>query len=148
MANKTKKIICLQGKCDSGKTSTMKRLAKTLLQTYKGNSKEDVEYLWDISGSDFVMTIKDVNGNKVGINSRGDDWKFIKHWLEILAENKCDIIFCTCHSYGRTEEIIREFANLYNYKPAFISKDREDVESKHKTAEENAVKNLIEEAGL
>ena len=105
MANKTKKIICLKGKCDSGKSSTMKRLFKTLLQTYKNNSKEDVEYLWDISGFDFVITIKDVNGKKIGINSRGDDWKFIKRWLESLAENKCDIIFCTCHSYGKTVDV-------------------------------------------
>lgn len=148
MANKTKKIICLQGKCNSGKTSTMRRLSRTVLQTYKNNSTDDVEYLLDLSDCDFVRIIENVNGKKVGINSRGDDWKFIKRLLEILADNKCDIIFCTCHSYGKTEEVIREFASSNNYKVTFVPKDREEVKSKQKTAEENAVKELIEKAGL
>ena len=148
MSNKTKRIICLQGKFDSGKTHTMKRLVKSLLQTYKNNSIDDVEYLLDISDSDFVRTIENVNGKKVGINSRGDDWKFIKRWIEILYENKCNIIFCTCHSYGRTEEVIQEFGKAKKYEVIFVKKERETIKSKQKTAEETAVKELIEKAGF
>lgn len=149
MSNKTKKIICLQGRYDSGKTSTMKRLVKTLLQTYKDNCKDGLEYLFDdIYGEDFVRIIKNVNGKKVGINSRGDEWKFIKRWLEILAKNKCDIIFCACHSYGKTVEVIQEFASSNNYKLDFVLKDREEVVSKQKTAEETAIKELIAKAGF
>lgn len=148
MSNKTKRIICLQGKFESGKTSTMIRLSKFLLRTYKNNSTDDVEYLLDISDSDFVRTIENVNGKKVGINSRGDDWKFIKRWIEILYENKCDIIFCTCHSYGRTEEVIQEFGKAKKYEVIFVKKERETIKSKQKTAEETAVKGLIEKAGF
>ena len=149
MSNKLKKIICLQGRYDSGKTSTMKRLVKTLVQTYTINVKEDIENLFDdIYDIDFVRIIKNVNGKKVGINSRGDEWKFIKRWLEILYENKCDIIFCTCHSYGKTEEVIQDFGKSKKYEVIFVKKGRETVVSKQKLAEETAVKELLEKAGL
>lgn len=149
MSTNSKKIICLQGKYDSGKTSTMKRLVKTLLQTYKDNCKDGLEYLFDdFYGVDFVRIIENVNGKKVGINSRGDEWKFIKRWLEILAKNKCDIIFCTCHSYGKTEEVIQDFGKSKKYEVIFVKKGRETVVSKQKLAEETAVKELLEKAGL
>lgn len=149
MSTNSKKIICLQGRYDSGKTSTMKRLVKTLVQTYKLNVKEDVDYLFDdIYGIDFVRIIKNVNGKKVGINSRGDEWNFIKRWLEILYENKCDIIFCTCHSYGKTEEVIQAFGKSKKYEVIFVKKGREPAVSKQKSAEEIAIKELIEKAGL
>ena len=147
----TKKIICLKGKHDSGKTHSMIRLEKEIVKIYQNGDRKKNEILFeDIYEIDFVEILNDINGNKIGINSRGDDRKFIERWLEILAENKCNIIFCTCRSYGKTEEAVIKFAKKHGYafKDNFVEKEREPIKSKQKMSEEECVKNLILKAGI
>lgn len=79
MPAKAKKTICLQGKHDSGKTQTLKKICKRILEKYKDNKKIECKILFeDKYKYDYVKIINNVKGHKIGINTRGDEW----HWLE------------------------------------------------------------------
>ncbi|MBR1721108.1 MAG: zeta toxin family protein [Treponema sp.] len=150
MTKKTKKIICLQGSPNTGKSYTIITLWKLILEKYKNDKDDDyVQFYADTDNYDFVGIITSVNGHKIGINSRGDDPRWIERWNKKLADNNCDIIFCACHSYGKTEEAVIDFAKN-GYEVEFIKKDTEesDSEKKQKTMNKTQAKELLETAGL
>ncbi|MBQ9281451.1 MAG: hypothetical protein IJ207_04545 [Treponema sp.] len=150
MTKKTKKIICLQGSPNTGKSYTIITLWKLILEKYKNDKDDDyVQFFADTDNYDFVGIITSVNGHKIGINSRGDDPRWIERWNKKLADNNCDIIFCACHSYGKTEEAVIDFAKN-GYEVEFIKKDTEesDSEKKQKTMNKTQAKELLETAGL
>lgn len=146
----TKKIICLQGSPNTGKSYTIITLWKLILEKYKNDKDDDyVQFFADANNYDFVGIITSVNGHKIGINSRGDDPRWIERWNKKLVDNNCDIIFCACHSYGKTEEAVIDFAKN-GYEVEFIKKDTEesDSEKKQKTMNKTQAKELLETAGL
>ena len=107
MAKKTKKTICLQGKSNSGKSYTIIKLWETILAKYKNNSDDDyVQLFVDADNYDFVGVITSVAGHKIGINSRGDDSRWIERWNRKLAENNCNIIFCVCRQNENCENAV------------------------------------------
>ena len=150
MTKKTKKIICLQGSPNTGKSYTIITLWKLILEKYKNDKDDDyVQFFADTDNYDFVGIITSVNGHKIGINSRGDDSKWIERWNKKLADNNCDIIFCACHSYGKTEEAVIDLAKN-GYEVKFIKKDTEESDSKKKQNAMNKAqaKELLKTAGL
>lgn len=150
MTKKTKKIICLQGSPNTGKSYTIITLWKLILEKYKNDKDDDyVQFFADADNYDFVGIITSVNGHKIGINSRGDDPRWIERWNKKLADNNCDIIFCACHSYGKTEETVIDLAKN-GYEVEFIKKDTEesDSEKKQNAMNKAQAKELLKTAGL
>ena len=146
----TKKIICLQGSPNTGKSYTIITLWKLILEKYKNDKDDDyVQFFADADNYDFVGIITSVNGHKIGINSRGDDPRWIERWNKKLADNNCDIIFCACHSYGKTEEAVIDLAKN-GYEVEFIKKDTEEFDSEKKQNAMNKAqaKELLKTAGL
>lgn len=126
--NKTKKIICLQGNPNTGKSYTIIKLWEMILRNYKDDKEDDyVQLFVDSDDYDFVGIITSVNGHKIGINSRGDEAGWIERWNKKLVENNCDIIFCTCHSRGKTVDAVKLFSKN-GYKIVFIPKKAIDEE--------------------
>ena len=141
---KKKKIICLQGSPNTGKSYTIIKLWKYILENYKDDKEDDyVQFFADSDNYDFVGIITSVNGHKIGVNSRGDDFGWIERWNKKLADNNCDIIFCACHSSGKTIDAVLSFEK-YGYKSEFIRKKTvEEKKSQEKINLEQA-KELLE----
>jgi hypothetical protein len=106
----TKSIVALQGKGDTGKTTTIGILHDKLLK--KGFKRENyVEGGQRRKGRRREFhAIFMVNGKKVGIASVGDLRKHIEPRLREFGKEGCSIIVCACHTRGGTVEVIEEFA--------------------------------------
>ncbi len=141
----TKKIICLQGSPNTGKSYTIITLWKLILEKYKNDKDDDyVQFFADTDNYDFVGIITSVNGHKIGINSRGDDPRWIERWNKKLADNNCDIIFCACHSYGKTVATVNSFEKS-GYEIEFIQKrpvDEKKLQIKINVAQANELLNF------
>ncbi len=145
MPDKVKKIICLQGKHDSGKTKTLKKVCKIILEKYKKINKDDYEFL--VNGNDIVIIIKNVKKRIIAISSGGDTWQHINQWNTTLAEKECDIIFCACRSRGKTVEQVKKMKRK-GYIVEFVLKERESVETKFLKANIESANELLKKAGL
>ena len=145
MTKKTKKIICLQGSPNTGKSYTIITLWKLIPEKYKNDKDDDyVQFFADADNYDFVGIITSVNGHKIGINSRGDDPRWIERWNKKLVDNNCDIIFCACHSYGKTVATVNSFEKS-GYEIEFIQKrqvDEKQLQIKINVAQANELLNF------
>lgn len=141
----TKKLICLQGSPNTGKSYTIITLWKLILEKYKNDKDNDyVQFFADTDNYDFVGIITSVNGHKIGINSRGDDPRWIERWNKKLVDNNCDIIFCACHSYGKTVATVNSFEKS-GYELEFIQKrsvDEKQLQIKINVAQANELLNF------
>ena len=141
----TKKIICLQGSPNTGKSYTIITLWKLILEKYKNDKDDDyVQFFVDADSYDFVGIITSVNGHKIGINSRGDDPRWIERWNKKLVDNNCDIIFCACHTYGKTVATVNSFEKS-GYEIEFIQKrsvDEKQLQIKINVAQANELLNF------
>lgn len=148
MLDKIKKIICLQGKHDSGKTKTLKKVCKIILEKYKTNKMSDCKTLFeDCYKYDFVKVINNVKGKKIGINTKGDEWHWLERWNKELAEQGCDIIICACRSRGKTVEQVKKMKRK-GYLVEFVVKERESVEAIFPQANLESANELLKKAGL
>ena len=104
------KIIALQGKSNTGKTTTLKMLIRLFLENnkYNLNPKYVKRYVLNKCNSDTgdVKCVFEYNGKRIGITTRGDTEKalardFKNHFY------KCDIIVCAVHTHGKTVEFIK-----------------------------------------
>ncbi|MCR5766182.1 MAG: hypothetical protein K6G09_09440 [Treponema sp.] len=146
--NNKKKIFCLQGEQKRGKTSTLIKLWEIILAKYKNGLSDDyVQLFVDAYNYDFVGVITDVEGHKIGINSRGDDFNWIERWNKKLADNNCDIIFCACHQRGKTIDAIKAFEKI-GYKVVFIPKEIIEGEKKQEQINKKQAEELLQQANL
>lgn len=148
--SRKKKIYVLQGTQKKGKSATMIYLWHAIAEKYNKTEDDAINLFTDSENYDFVYAIKAVAGHTVGINARGDDWEWIERYLAKLAEENCDIIFCTCHSYGKTEETVNVFAKKHGYEVEFIQKDIEesDSEKRQESMNKTQAEKILAAAGL
>lgn len=141
---KTKKLICLEGSPNTGKSATINKLWEDILVKYKNGSDNDYVHLFvDTGNYDFVGVITSVAGHKIGINSRGDDSGWIERWNRKLAENKCDIIFCACRKNEKCENAVKMF-NQKGYKVTFITKEKAESKKAQKEINEKQADELLQ----
>lgn len=99
-----KKIIALQGKSNSGKTQTLKKLRDKL--------EESANHSKCIHDTLSIHTMSD--GTKIGIYLDGDVAEDVKNALAILINEDCDIIFCACRTKGGTvHEVTKHINDTY-----------------------------------
>ena len=132
------KMFVLQGVHDSGKTSTLTILDELLRKKYPDMSGKPT-YSTRGKYKDFqVIYTLTVNGKKrlIGIKTDGDNGKAVYDDVGWLVDNKCNIIFCTCRSYGSTVDV------------RFVKKTREADESKQRKVNTADAQKLLALAGL
>lgn len=110
-----KTILVLRGKSNIGKTTTIKKVYELLKEKYpqsnineiiaKRNTLGEIEY--DIK----VIII--IDGIKIGIESQGDPGSRLEKSLKYFIDNKCDIILCAARTWGKTNNIIEAYSNLF-----------------------------------
>ncbi|MBL7804371.1 MAG: hypothetical protein JNL02_11590 [Saprospiraceae bacterium] len=122
-----KKIIALQGKGNSGKSSTIRALAELLIQKgarpIKGVNFPEVVIGKTGKPRDFWQVF-DWNGTQIGITSAGDTYKIIKDRLDDLEVNNSQICVCACRTFDRKSKkgTIAAIQERTSYEVQFIKK--------------------------
>lgn len=91
----SKNIIALKGKGSCGKTTSIGYLHQDLLSKYTS-----IETTFSKVGSDFI-SVFDINGEKVGISSKGDTYDDVMGDLKKLISKGCEFLICACRTYDR-----------------------------------------------
>jgi|GEM_PF-3356787 len=130
-----KLLITLEGKGNSGKSSTYRKILYLLLNdkqacSYKIGSTYDsgwfdIKTPYESFRVDFKPTIVKLKGKqgdeiKVGITSKGDTKEVVEAALSYFRKNECDIILCTTRTKGASKEYILNFANDYSQATSFL----------------------------
>ena len=142
------KMFVLQGVHDSGKTSTLTILDELLRKKYPDMSGEPT-YSTRGKYKDFqVIYTLTVNGKelRIGIKTDGDNGDAVYGDVGSLVDDECNIIFCTCRSYGGTVEAIESFSKEADI--TFVKKTREADESKRRKVNTADAQKLLALAGL
>lgn len=142
------KMFVLQGVHDSGKTSTLTLLNELLRKKYpniEGNPKcstcgkyKDFQVIYTLT----------VNGKelRIGIKTDGDNGDAVYGDVGWLVDNKCNIIFCTCRSYGSTVEAVKRLSEEADVR--FVKKTLEADEAKRRKVNTADAQKLLALAGL
>ena len=131
MENQTKKVFCLQGVHDTGKSTTLRNLYEILIEKYDLNTEQDCD-IKENGEIDILVVIHNVNGLTIGICSYGDSQADIQSRVPILVKENCDIIFCACHSYGYTVaevEKLRKKGYEVNFEQKLVVEKKSDREN-------------------
>jgi len=101
------KMIILQNKSNSGKTSTLRELANILIS--KGGKSVLIE--GDLIHGDFIIKVS-YNNQEIIIISMGDIGEELKKKYNQVWDNytKIDIIFGACRTKGETVSVVKEQA--------------------------------------
>ena len=122
-----KMVIEIYGVGEVGKSNSVirisekiKKLKKTKTTTYKFNGSTSE-----------LHEILENSSIKIGLDAQGDPGTNLKKRIQSLVAEKCDIIICTCRTYGKTVEAIETSCNKYQIiwvkKCAIYS----DIDEKH-----------------
>lgn len=118
MAQKT--IICLRGKEDSGKTTSIRECYKLMTGKEPTGPSNDPK-----KPCDFNKRIKAGENTEIGFSSWGDPNVFNgkmanEEELEKLLPYNCIVVITACRSRGNTIEVVDRLANDYGYKVIYI----------------------------
>lgn len=142
------KMFVLQGVHDSGKTSTLTILDELLRKKYpniEGNPKCSTRGKYKDFQVIYTLT---VNGKelRIGIKTDGDNGDAVYGDVGWLVDNKCNIIFCTCRSYGSTVEAVKRLSEEADV--TFVKKTLEADEAKRRKVNTADAQKLLALAGL
>ena len=104
---KKKTIICLRGRHDSGKTTSIREVYKLITGNYP------------VGNGDFKVTFKHPQLGNIGFSSWGDPGANEEPLEEILPKN-CDKVITACRSSGQTVVSVENLAKKYNYQVYYV----------------------------
>ena len=133
-------IYALQGKKDTGKSTTLKALATTLQTKYPTATVQTIHN----GKADIAIIMNGVNGFIVGIESQGDPNSRLQKTLDTFVNANCDIIFCACRTRGMTVEWINALSGQYNIH--FIQQN--NVATNYQAANAATIRLLMQQAGI
>lgn len=90
------RIIALQGRAGSGKTTTINLLPNILV----AHGFRQVPGMYQPHGSDFLDVYED-GKIRVGVTSSGDTFDLVHDRLADLVTAKCDVCICACRTSDR-----------------------------------------------
>lgn len=116
------KIIALQGKGETGKTTTLKLLINKTFENFEYQTvcssrvykdiKKEIE-LERINRSrnikysiDDITIVLKINEKIIGICTQGDTDELLKDAFKIFDINKCQLCFCACRTRGNTVDFL------------------------------------------
>lgn len=102
-----KTIICLIGRQNSGKTSSIREVYKSITGNYPDEE------------GDFNGTYQHPEFGNIGFSSWGDPGANEEPLDEILQMN-CDFVISACRSKGQTIDVVEKLANKYNYQVYYV----------------------------
>lgn len=142
------KMFVLQGVHDSGKTSTLTLLNELLRKKYPDmNGKPTYSTRGKYKDFEVIYTLT-VNGKelRIGIKTDGDNGDAVYGDVGSLVDDECNIIFCTCRSYGGTVEAVKRLSEEADV--TFVKKTLEADEAKRRKVNTADAQKLLALAGL
>lgn len=102
-------IYALRGRGNSGKSDTIIKVFTELIRKYPSASVQQISS--DSYDEEVILT--NVNGHKVGIESRGDPGSRLEQSLQRFANEKCTIIICATRTSGMTVDWVNAMSPSY-----------------------------------
>lgn len=145
-AEPTKKtIIRLYGAAQRGKTTTIKRVYRRLIEAHP----DQAIIISNGEGKSDVKAILFINGAKVGIESQGDPNSRQMRSVDEFVSMGCDVILVAGRTRGMTKESIYQYSKWYNieerYKP-YIENEMDRTFNNRDVAMELAI--MVEDATM
>ena len=143
------KVFVLKGVKYTGKTATLKLVNELLKKKYPSLNRIDFKQSKNAQQDFWGIYDLNVNGKmiRVGLETGGDDYRYIYEDVKRFLLKKCEIIFCACHPSGKTLEAI----NTYKYHGGtvtFIETIKEPDKTKSDAKNKADALKLIQMAGL
>lgn len=125
-------VLIIQGKSGVGKSTLIKQVKDRLCKMPNCKVLKD-----DFSGNKFdIQTILQIGDVKVGIESEGDPGSNLYKRLAELVKQDCNIIICSCRTYGETVNSIGKAC--YNYEKTWIKHFSIDSDFEEKSLRKSA----------
>ena len=142
------KMFVLQGVHDSGKTSTLTILDELLRKKYPDMNGTPTSSTRGKDTDFEVIYTLTVNGKelRIGIKTDGDNGDAVYGDVGSLVDDECNIIFCTCRSYGSTVEAVKRLSEEADI--TFVKKTLEADEAKRRKVNTADAQKLLALAGL
>ena len=142
-------IFVLKGLSDSGKTTTLKLVDDLLNKKYSNPKPIDSKYSNNKPKDFWVIYDLNVNGKmiRVGLETGGDDYRYVRKDRDTFLSHNCEIIFCACHPSGKTLQEVNEYKN-HGGTVTFIETIREPDKTKSDAKNKADALKLIQMAGL
>lgn len=102
-------IFALQGKCNSGKSSTIKLVYNALMNKYPAAQVQNLSP----NTKDIKIIISGIKGLVVGIESQGDPNSRLHKSLQDFRNANCDIIICATRTSGMTVAWVKSCSGQY-----------------------------------
>ena len=112
------RIIALQGRAQTGKTTTISMLPDIL----RANGYHQVAGMYQNHSPDF-LDVFDNGVKKVGITSSGDTYDLVHDRLTDLVNAQCDVCICACRTYDRIPPgTVAAVNSFQGYIPQYVPK--------------------------
>ncbi len=119
----TKLLVCVYGRANVGKTSSLVELKYEIGNELLRNSVffkfNDV---CSFPKPDFCGYY-DTSKAKIGISSAGDDAASVQKGLNALLQVNCDMIFIASRTKGQSSDAVQNFAKTNNYELIWLAKE-------------------------
>lgn len=115
-----KTVFANWGSAGQGKSSTVKEIAKLILNNYPTATTDPVtiDYTYDIR---VIITIGKI---KIGVESQGDPNSRLFDSLKYFVKVNCDIIICSTRTSGSTVEAVNELYSKHGYDNVWVTNYR------------------------
>ncbi len=134
-----KELIVLSGMANVGKSATLNEVFSLLEKKYK-----DSAAITELRRTRIELrVVVEIDGVRIGIDSRGDRAPQVKDALEMLRRARCSIIVCASHTRGGTIDEVRRFAEVYRYDLFEIAKTAAPTEAAHVKANRTYASDIV-----
>ena len=137
-----KKVIALRGTASKGKSQTISKAYRQLLEKYPDAKVENLAPSW---GIDIKVTLT-VGATKIGIESRGDPSNRLPESLVEFVGIGCKIIICATRTSGGTVNAVDDLKTTHGYEIIWLEqKDAGYSESEREAANRKMAKRIVAE---
>jgi hypothetical protein len=141
-----KRIIVLEGSAECGKSSTIKRVYRSLVDSFFYRRDVDAKVHGRL-GRKETHAIIELDAGKIGIESMGDRPGMLKEKLAELASQGCNIIICAARNTTSFKDVVKRVAG---YEAMWVTKfgagDDIDAQSSSDTVAANDIVSRVHEA--
>lgn len=108
-----KTIFTLRGRSNIGKTTTIKEVYRLLKVKYPNLIKNELILPKNPQGNEDIKVIITIDEINIGIESQGDPGSRLQESLKDFVEENCTIILCAARTWGKTNDLIEVYSNLF-----------------------------------
>ncbi len=138
-----KELIVLTGVANVGKSMTLNRVLELLREKFPSMKEIAVLRRTRIE----IRVVVEIDGIRVGIDSRGDRPEHVKDALDVLLRQRCSIIVCASHTRGGTIDEVRQFSEIHRYSLFEVAKTAAATEALHTKANNAYAKDIVSRIG-